>query len=155
MDKNMINPIEGNVNEQNEKVNSNLAEKIGSRNAITVMDILERIDKIIAHQDDLWNIVSEIREIPVNESPEGGQDGANRAMAIGDICRAREATNQRMLAMLDKMYDDVVGRTYIHDKSPQSANTDVLEAIRNMNFAGMMPETAKVIIDAMMGRTNT
>lgn len=155
MDKNKINPIEVNVNEQNEKVNANLAEKIGSRNGITVMDILERMDKIIAHQDDLWNIVSEIRELPVNESPEGGQDGANRAMAIGDICRAREATTQRMLAMLDKMYDDVVGRTYIHDKSPQSANTDALEAIRNVDFAGMMPETAKIIIDAMMGKTNT
>jgi len=148
--ENKINPIEGIV------VDTQKAEQASARNGVTVMDILERMDKIIAHQDDLWNIVSEIREIPVNESPEGGLDGQARAQAIESIVCNREANNERMLKMLDKMYDDMMGRTvHIQGLPSQEPNAAVLNAIKDMNFAGMMPETAKVIIDTMMGKTNT
>lgn len=150
--ENKINPIE---NMQVEKVNPNLAatlkvaEKIGVGNGMTLMDILDRMDKIIAQGNSFMEVVQQIKDIPVNESPEGGQDGANRAMAIGDIYRAREATNQKMLAMLEKMYDDMM------DKSPQSTNDVALQAIGKMDFVAMNPETAKFVIDAMMGMTNT
>lgn len=151
--ENKINPIE---NMQVEKVNPNLAatlkvaEKIGVGNGVTVRDILDRMDKIIAQGDAFMEVVQQIKDIPVNESPEGGQDGANRAMAIGDIYRAREATNQKMLAMLETMYNDMMG------KQLTFSNRDTaLEAIRKMSFAGVGSETAQIIINAMMGKTNT
>lgn len=160
--ENKINPIENIVVEQNEKINPNLAatlkvaEKIGNRNSISATDILDRMDRIIAQGDALMEVVQKIKDIPVNESPEGGQDGANRAMAIGDIYRAREITNQKMLSMLDKMYEDMMGRTtHIQGMPSQSSNDVLLEAIRKLDFVGMMPETAKIVIDAIMGKKNT
>lgn len=154
--ENKINPIENIVVEQNEKINPNLAatlkvaEKIGNRNSISVTDILDRMDKIIAQGDKLADVVQQIKDLPVNESPEGGQDGANRAMAIGDIYRARETTNQKMLAMLETMYNDMMGKQLTF-----SDRDTALEAIRKMSFAGVGSETAQIIINAMMGKTNT
>ncbi len=158
MDKNKINPIDGIVVEPVEKGDTNLmatvkvAEKMGTGNGVTMMDILERMDKIIAQGDELANVVQQIKDLPVNESPEGGLDGQARAEAIGTIYRMREDTNHRMLDMLNKMYDDMVGRP---QQAQWSSSAVALETIQKMNFAGMMPETAKVIIDTMMGKTNT
>lgn len=154
MDKNKINPIEGMVVEA---VNPNLAatlkvaEKIGMGNGVTVKDILERMDRIIEQGDALANVVQQIKDLPVNHSESfGGQDGACRAKAIGDIYEKREMTNQKMLGMLETMYNDMMGKA---EKRPSERN--LFEAISRMNFAGMEPGTAAVVINAMMGKTDT
>lgn len=105
MDKNKINPIESMV------VESKTSEMTVSRNNMQVTDILERMDKIIAQGDALINVVQQIKDLPVNDSPVGGQDGACRAEAIGNIYSSREATNQKMLAILEIMYNDMMGKT--------------------------------------------
>lgn len=148
--KNEINPIEGMV------VESRDSEQVVARNGLNLRDILERMDKIIAQGDELRNIVFDIQNLPVNESPEGGLDGQARAQAIEGIVVNREANNERMLKMLDRMYEDMMGRTaHVQDMPSKEPNAAVLEAIRDMDFAGMMPETAKVVINAMMGKTDT
>lgn len=168
MDKNKINPIENIVAESvplmEKKANPidgmvvepRKSEQAPARNGLTPMDILERMDKIIEQGDELRNIVFDIKDIPVNDSPNGGFDGQARAEAIESIVVNRELNNQKMLKMLDRMYEDMMGRTTnIEDKPSQTHNAAVLQAIREMDFAGMMPETAKIVIDAMMGKTNT
>ena len=137
MDKNKINPIEGIV------VESKNSELTVARNGMTLMDILNRMDKIIAQGDELANVVEQIKELK-------GADGVARAEIIGKIYIKREENNKKMLNMLDKMYDDMMGKP-----EKQSLSAPALDAITGLDLAGMTPETAKIVIDAMMGRTDT
>jgi len=112
--------------------------------------VLDRIDRIIAQGDELMKVVEYIQMLPVNDCPNGGHDGQARAEAIGNIYASREQTNQKMINMLDKMYNDMMAKP-----ENQPSSESVMDAIRKMDFAGMTPETAKIVIDAMMGMTNT
>ena len=146
--ENKINPIDGIVVEATD------SEQMPARNGLTLMDILERMDKIIAQGEALRNIVFEIGNLPVNESENGGFDGHARAQAIESIVCNREANNERMLKMLDKMYDDMMGRTHVQTgKAAESVNAMAINAIKEMDFCGMEPGTAAIIVNAMMGNT--
>lgn len=138
MEKNKVNPV------------VNIDAQSAGEEKFDAMAILKRMDRIIAQADDFANVVQQIKGLPVNNSD--GQDGAHRAEAIGNIYHSREITNQKMLDMLDKMYDDVMGR-----QTSRAANPDfaIANAISKLDFSGMMPETAKLVIDAMTGKNPT
>ena len=147
--ENKINPIAG-------IVETRASENAVAGNEMTVKDILDRMDKIIAQGDKLADVVQQIKDLPVNESPEGGLDGQARAQAIESIVCNREANNERMLKMLDKMYDDMMGRTHAQTgRAAESMNAMAINAIKEMDFCDLEPETAKIIINAMMGKTDT
>ena len=40
-------------------------------------------------------------------NPLGGEDGAQRARAINNIYSAREVTNQKLIDLLEKMYNNI------------------------------------------------
>ena len=145
--ENKINPINGMI------VESRDSEQVVAGNGLNLRDILERMDKIIAQGDELRNIVFDIQNLPVNDSPNGGFDGQARAQAIESIVCNREANNERMLKMLDKMYEDMMGRTvHVQGMPSKEPNAAVLDAIRDLDFVGMSSETAKVVLDALMGK---
>lgn len=102
---------------------------------ITTADILARMDKIIAQGEELAAAVQTIKDLPVNDSPYGGEDGKARAEAIRDICIRREVTNQKMLDMLDEM---------LH---PKKNTSSVLDNMMKLNFSGVGSDTAKIILD--------
>lgn len=136
MDKNKINPIDGMV------VETKTAELTAARNGMTLMDILERMDKIIAQGAELANVVQQIKDLPVDFN------GKGRSEDLVSIYKNREKTNQKMLNMLETMYNDMMGKQ-------ERKSSNMAEVIAEMDFAGMMPETAKIVIDAMMGKTDT
>lgn len=103
--------------------------------SVAAPDILALMDKIIAQGAELANVMHVIHDLPVNESPDGGQDGAARANAIRDIYVRREVTNQKMLDMLEDM---------LH---PKKANSDVVDKVMNTSFMGVGSDTAKVMLD--------
>ena len=103
--------------------------------SVAATDILALMDKIIAQGAELANVMHVIHDLPVNESPDGGQDGAARANAIRDIYVRREVTNQKMLDMLEDM---------LH---PKKANSDVVDKVMNTSFVGVDSDTAKVMLD--------
>lgn len=115
-----------------------------AQSAITTEDILSRIDRIIAQGNDLPNIVANIKTLPLNESPEGGRDGAARADAIRDIYVRREVTNQKLIELLNRMYDDIAPK-----QDPVGLKEKAVERLSNMGFAGVSPETAKVLMDTL------
>lgn len=116
---------------------------------LTAMDILSRIDAIIAQGDQLQNVVTQIQNIPVNESPVGGYDGQGRAEAIRSIYFARETTNQKMIEFLNRMYDDIAlkpsKKDFIKeyalraleiaadDENKLAAFSDIIDSIRHIN----------------------
>ena len=76
-----------------------------------------------------------IKDLPVNDSPYGGEDGKARAEAIRDICIRRENTNQKMLDMLEEL---------LH---PEKSNSSMIDRVMNLNFTGVLPDTAKIMLD--------
>ena len=113
-----------------------------AQNAITVQDILSRIDRIIAQGEQYAEVVRQIQEIPVNDSPTGGYDGAERAKSIGKLYESREETNQKMIALLTRMYDDMdAARANINVKDT------VLDQLARRGFQGVEPGTAKEIMN--------
>ena len=112
--------------------------------AITTSDILRRIDQIIAQGNDLPHIVANIKTMPVNESPEGGRDGVARAEAIRDLYVRREVTNQKLIELLNRMYDDIAPK-----QVPIGLKEKAIERLSGMDFAGVLPETAKVLMDTL------
>lgn len=135
--KNEINPIDGII------VESKSSERTVARNGMTLIDILDRMDKIIAQGDDLVNAVAQIRDLPYDFN------GKGRSEDLVSIYKAREKTNQKMLSMLNTMYNDMMGKV-----ENQLPGESIMDAIREMDFAGMMPETAKIVVEAMMGKSD-
>jgi len=111
--------------------------------AITTSDILSRMDMIIAQGDNLQNVVIQIQNLPVNDSPMGGEDGAQRARAISSIYSAREVTNPKLIDLLNRMYNDIAPKTL----SVAATRAKTAEKLSNMNFAGVEPKTAEAILE--------
>ena len=55
---------------------------------------------------------------------------------------AREATNQKMIDLLNNMYDDIAPK-----RASEDAKNRVAEKLSKMDFAGVMPETAERILN--------
>lgn len=124
------------INEVSEKEETKSVQQ-----TVTTADILSRIDMIIAQGAELQSAVAQIQSLPVNDSPYGGNDGAQRAKAISNIYSSRETTNQKMIDLLNRMYSDI---------APKSAmditREKTVERFANMNFAGVEPKTAEAIL---------
>ena len=84
---------------------NNMSENMGNTVEKPVISyILEQLDKIVSQTDYLHAAISELcgRSMDI---PEGAAEDA-RAMALGDIVRAREDTNRKLIAFYEKLYDD-------------------------------------------------
>ena len=102
--------------------------------AVTVADVLARMDKIIAQGEELANAIQMIHDMPVNDGFYGSEGEKARAEAIRDICIRREVTNQKMLDMLDEM---------LH---PNKGKHSVVDKVLKYDFAGVMGDTAEKIL---------
>jgi hypothetical protein len=73
--------------------------------------VLEQIEKIAAQTEYLTRAFDAVTRIDDGENPEcgspGNDTGAAKAQAIGEMAKSREATNQRLLQIYEKMYDDL------------------------------------------------
>lgn len=79
--------------------------------------ILSRIDMIIQENEHIKNALTAIQTMQINESPNGGYGDQARAEAIQSMVQSRETTNQKILDMLDKMYDDLKPRQADYKKN--------------------------------------
>jgi hypothetical protein len=69
--------------------------------------VLKRIDQILNENGHIYDAISTIKEMKVNESPIGGQGDEAKGRAIAQTVQSREATNQQLIKLLEKMYDDI------------------------------------------------
>lgn len=124
------------INEVSEKEETKSVQQ-----TVTTADILSRIDMIIAQGAELQSAVAQIQSLPVNDSPYGGNDGAQRAKAISNIYSSRETTNQKMIDLLNRMYSDIATKSAM-----DITREKTVERFANMNFAGVEPKTAEAIL---------
>lgn len=84
---------------------------------LTMDYVLSKIEAIRMDTAHLHEAIAALQDTPAAASP-GDIAGQEKAKALGDIVRCRETTNQQLLKLYEKMYDDL-------------KNTDKAEDIRH------------------------
>ena len=78
---------------------------------LTIEYLLSQIDKIVVQTDHLHQAIAALGEMGDGDNAEGMSPGNTlgqaKATAIGDVDRCRETTNQQLLKLYEKMYDDL------------------------------------------------
>ena len=90
--------------------------------------VLTRIDQIINDTSYIQSTIKALQELPIAPYPGTGADVANaeRAQALGNVVGSREATNQQLLKLLEKMYDDLKPKELSDDILKLKQLTDTL-----------------------------
>ena len=107
--------IENNVVENMEIENKeeNTAQQT-TEGRYTMEYCLEQIERIGRQTEYLNQVLSELRQLDDNSSC------VQKAIALGDIVKCRETTNQQMLRFYEKMYDDLKGPAAVDTVSQKS-----------------------------------
>ena len=110
---------------------------------ISVSYVLEKIEQIAEDRDYIHKALEQLALMP--KSDPGDIAGQEKAKAIGDIVRCRETTNQRLIALYEKLYDDLMEKDHsskdkafrLLEKANNDVNaiallTDALDTIRHL-----------------------
>ena len=93
-----------------------LASTTEQRSEKLTMDyLLGKLEEISLGQAFLTDAISELGKMKSGGPGDVGTQ--EQAKAIGEIIKAREATNQRLIALYEKMYDDLSGKKVLKDKA--------------------------------------
>lgn len=84
--------------------------------------ILAKIDSIADNTTYLKDAAARLGDM--NAAGPGDIAGQAKAQALGDIVRCRETTNQRLIELLSKMYEDT--------RPPRNERAAALEALASM-----------------------
>ena len=83
----------------------NMAIETKPTEKLTMDYVLKRIEKIATETEYLHNAISELSK--TNSCGPGDVGTQEKAHALGEIVTSREHTNQRLLSLYEKMYDDL------------------------------------------------
>jgi len=68
---------------------------------------LTRIDQILNDTAHIHEAIAAIRDMPVNEGMNNMAGDTARGEAISHTVQSRETTNQQLIQLIEKMYDDL------------------------------------------------
>ena len=83
----------------------NMAMETKPTEKLTMDYVLGQIEKIATETEYLHNAISELSK--TNSCGPGDVGTQEKAHALGEIVTSREHTNQRLLSLYEKMYDDL------------------------------------------------
>ena len=86
-------------------ITENMAVETKSTEKLTMDYVLGQIEKIATETEYLHNAISELSK--TNSCGPGDVGTQEKAHALGEIVTSREHTNQRLLSLYEKMYDDL------------------------------------------------
>ena len=90
---------------------------------LTINYVLEQIEKIQNQTDQIGMALAALGNmVPKTNSTTPDVAGAEQAEAIAEVVESREATNQKLIALYEKMYDDLKPKE-------ESAKSKALEII--------------------------
>ena len=147
--------LEDNSMSENKNVSKNVPEEVTKVTTteqsavkivptpISVSYVLEKIEQIAEDRDYIHKALEQLALMP--KSDPGDIAGQEKAKAIGDIVRCRETTNQRLIALYEKLYDDLMEKDHsskdkafrLLEKANNDINaiallTDALDTIRHL-----------------------
>lgn len=91
---------------------------------LTMDYVLSKIEAIRMDTAHLHEAIAALQDTPAAAGP-GDIAGQEKAKALGDIVRCREATNQQLLKLYEKMYDD------LQNKNKADADSDIRHTMLN------------------------
>ena len=120
----------------------------GSEPELTVGYILSQIEKIQQDNEHIFKTISGLDSLVLDD---GVGDIANQARceAIRDVAVHREATNQKLIAFYEKLYDDIKPEPvdFNHFSLEQ-----IVSAIERCDAGVMSGETSKALKSALLER---
>lgn len=99
---------------------------------LTINYVLEQIEKIQNQNDHIGIALAALRNmVPKNNTTVPDVSGAEQAEAIAEVVESRETTNQKLLAIYEKMYDDLKPR----EESTKNKALEMISGIvKEMSF---------------------
>ena len=132
------------MSDKNNKPEKSAAE---APDKLTMNYVLEQIERISKDTEYLYNTIQKLGEIS-HEGIPGDIAGRAKAETLGNVVKYREETNQQLLKMYEKMYDDlkpqpplkekaleVINRTLNNPdcgESEKEALSDMLDTVRHL-----------------------
>ncbi len=93
---------------------------------LTINYVLEQIEKIQNQTDHIGMALAALGNmVPKTNSTTPDVAGAEQAEAIAEVVESREATNQKLIALYEKMYDDLKPK----EESAKSKALEILSKI--------------------------
>ena len=92
----------------------NMAMETKPTEKLTMDYVLKQIEKIATETEYLHNAISELSK--TNSVGPGDVGTQEKAHALGEIVTSREHTNQRLLSLYEKMYDDLKAQSLPSEK---------------------------------------
>ena len=91
--------------------------------AVTIEQIFGQINKIVENGVFLERALQSLStmtstDVPTDSYAPGDIAGQARAQAVADICRCRETTNQQLIRLYEKMYDDMMYMQGVRREEP-------------------------------------
>ncbi len=119
-------------------------EAVTVQNPMTMEYVLGKIEEI-ANDKSIFSAA--IEEIGKLRSGGPGDVGTQeQTKAIADVIKARETTNQRLIAFYEKMYDDLKPKSVV-----PSERVQVLQALINTLGDGITPIESKEALENILG----
>ena len=88
--------------------NSNLSQSGGDMPNLSINYILAQMERIAADTKYIESALEKLGNMALPDAPVSSNiSGHSAAQAIGNIIVSRETTNQRLLQMYERMYDDL------------------------------------------------
>ena len=128
---------------------SDIKEEKGKSNnpkqsELTMEYVLGKIEEIANNQSIFSAAIEEIGKI--RSGGPGDVGTQEQTKAIADVIKARETTNQRLIAFYEKMYDDLKPK----DDAP-SERMQVINSLINTLGDGMTPIESKEALENILG----
>ena len=96
------------------KNTENMAMETKPTEKLTMDYVLEQIEKIATEREYLHDAISELSK--TNSGGPGDICAQGKAQALGEIVTSREQTNQKLLSLYEKMYDDLKSQSIPSEK---------------------------------------
>lgn len=102
-------------------------------NTLTIELIFEQLNKIVDSNEFFERALHTLASmtsanIPTDSYAPGDIAGQARAQAVSDICKQRETTNQQLIRLYEKMYDDMMYMQGLRRERPPVAEKPAADA---------------------------
>ena len=129
--------LEDTIMSENKNVNANIPKEVTKakntvQNPMTMEYVLGKIEEIANNQSIFSAAIEEIGKI--RSGGPGDVGTQEQTKAIADVIKARETTNQRLIAFYEKMYDDLKPKNDVPSERMQ-----VINSLINTLGDGMTP----------------
>ena len=127
-----------------ERFAQRLMDAVTVQNPMTMEYVLGKIEEIANNQSIFSAAIEEIGKI--RSGGPGDIGTQEQTKSIADVIKARETTNQRLIAFYEKMYDDLKPKNDVPSERMQ-----VINSLINTLGDGMTPIESKEALENILG----